>query len=635
MRKSTIHILTLFKRLSVLLIIYSLCRVLFYLINYNLFSSISFSELLFIFIHGLRFDIAAIIFCNVLFILFHIIPTPGRDSKGYQVFLKILFFSFNIPAIGFNCLDFIYFRFTLKRTTSDIFGWTGLGEDLRKVLPKFITDFWYVFLLFAVLLLLMGYLYKKTTRGLNVSVQQYVHQRPYWGFQIIYAFFLAVIFVVGARGGWQLRPLSILSASDGTLPQNVTLVLNTPFTILQTYEKNELKEITYLNKKKADELFPTYKQCDTAAVFQNKNVVIIILESFSSEYIGGLNHYKGYTPFLDSLMKESLIFTNAFANGRKSIEGIPAIVAGLPSLMDNPYITSAYSGNQFNSIANLLKKQGYESSFFHGGTNGTMGFDNFTKMAGFDKYYGRKEYNDDKEYDGFWGIYDEPFMQYFARSLNEKKQPFLSCFFSLSSHHPFILPEKYTNKFNKGTLAIHASIQYVDYSLRKFFETASKMPWFSNTLFVITSDHTSLSEYHQYQTSIGSYRIPIIFYQYGSPLKGKNNEVVQQADILPSVLDYLNYPNPYVSFGESVFHPDTHHYAVNYLNNIYQYIEKNYLLQFNGEKSIGLYKYSSDTLLQNNLFKTEPVIVSSMEQKLKSIIQVYNYRMMHNKLITR
>lgn len=632
MQKSALHILALFKRLFVLLLIYSLCRILFYSINFSLFSSVPFSELGFILIHGVRFDIVAIVYCNVFFILLHILPLPWRDTKGYQAFLKVLFYSFNIPAIVLNCIDFIYFRFTLKRTTSDIFSWTGLGTDLKKLLPKFMADFWYVILLFAAFLFLINYLYKKTTASLKADILQSQTDRSYWGLQIVYAFFLSALIIVGARGGLQLRPLSIMSASDGIAPQNVTLVLNTPFTILQTFKKEGLKEHPYFSKEKADQLFPTYKSRDTVPGFQNKNVVVIIMESFSSEYIGGLNSYKGYTPFLDSLMQESLTFTNAFANGKKSMEGIPAILAGLPTLMDNPYITSAYSGNQFNSLANLLKKQGYETSFFHGGTNGTMGFDNFTKMAGFDSYHGRSEYNNETDYDNFWGIYDEPFMQYFANALNEKKQPFLSCFFSLSSHHPYMLPVKYKNYFSKGTLDIHSSIMYSDYSLRKFFETASRMPWFKNTLFVITADHTSLSEYPQYQTSIGSYRIPILFYKYESDLKGKSREVVQQADILPSVLDYLKYPLDYVAFGESVFRPGKLHHAVNYINNVYQYVEKEYLLQFNGEKSIGLYKYPADTLLQNNVLPKEGALASSMAEKLKAIIQTYNYKMIHNKL---
>ncbi len=632
MHKSIFHLVVLLKRLLILFFSYSLCRLLFYSINYSLFSSVSFPELVFIFVHGLRFDFAAIIYCNIPFILLHLFPLPWRDSKRYQSILKFLFFLFNIPAIAFNYIDFIYFRFTQKRTTSDIFSWTGLGDDLKNVLPKIITDFWFVFLLFAVLVFLMNYLYKKTSFQLKKDILENQNARPYWLVQIAFTILFAGVFVVGVRGGLQLRPLSILSASDGISPKNVTLVLNTPFTVLQTLEKSGLKEVHYFNDKTASDLFSINKQVFATDSFETKNVVVIILESFSKEYIGALNNYKGYTPFLDSLIKESLTFTNAFANGKKSIEGIPSIVAGLPSLMDNPYITSAYSGNQFNSIASLLKKQGYETSFFHGGTNGTMGFDNFTRMAGFDKYYGMKEYNNEKDYDGFWGIYDEPFMQYFAQSLNKYDKPFFSCLFTLSSHHPYTLPKQYKNRFKNGTLEIHPSIAYADYSLQRFFETASRMPWFKNTLFVITADHTSLSEHRQYQTGLGSYRIPILFYQYGSSLKGLNTTVVQQADILPSIMDYLNFQSPFISFGESVFRPDKKHYAISFINNIYQYTEKDYLLQFNGEKSIGLYKYTSDPLLNNNLISSEKKIVHDMELGVKSVIQAYNYSLIHNKL---
>jgi phosphoglycerol transferase MdoB-like AlkP superfamily enzyme len=563
----------------------------------------------------------------------HLIPFGFRSKTHYQKILQILFFLFNIPALAFNFIDFIYFGFTLKRTTSDIFKWTGLGNDLKTLIPKFMHDFWYVFLLFFAMIWMMAYLYKKTRLHLQHISKETTFQRPLLGLQLVYMALFILLMVVGVRGGMQLRPLSILSASEGISPSNIALVLNTPFTIIQTLEKDALKEVKYMSSTKASALFNIYKTPSSTDSLKRLNVVILILESFSKEYSGSLNAYKGYTPFLDSLLNESLVYTEAFANGKKSIEGIPAIVAGIPTLMESPYITSSYSGNQINSIASLLKKQGYSTSFFHGGTNGTMGFDHFAKMAGFEAYYGRNEFKNDRDYDGTWGIYDEPFLQFMAQKLNKTQQPFVGCCFTLSSHHPYAIPDKYTKTFKKGTLEIHQSIEYADFALRQFFKTASKMPWFQNTLFVITADHSSLSEYPVYQTSLGSYRIPISFYHPGSDLKGRDSEVVQQLDILPSVLDYIQYPEPFISFGESVFRKNKMHAAVNYMSNVYQYIEKEYVLQFNGEKSIGLYAYHKDSLLQNNLVAQNTRCRDSLEKRLKAIIQTYNYTLIHNRMI--
>src|SRR5690606_3286191 len=122
--------------------------------------------------------------------------------------------------------------------------------------------------------------------------------------------------------------------------------------------------------------------------------------SFSKEFFGAFNKdknngtYTGYTPFLDSLTGHSLSFTYSFSNGRKSIDGLPSVVSSIPSL-GVPYFLSPYSGNRINSLASLLKEKGYHSSFFHGAPNGSMGFEAFMNIAGFEAYYGLSEYGDD------------------------------------------------------------------------------------------------------------------------------------------------------------------------------------------------------------------------------------------------
>jgi len=198
------------------------------------------------------------------------------------------------------------------------------------------------------------------------------------------------------------------------------------------------------------------------------------MESLGSEYTALAKDKQSLTPFLDSLADKSTQFVNAYANGKTSIKGIPAIVAGIPTLFDGSFTYSAYNANSFESIGSLLKKKGYSTSFYHGGNNGTMGFDVFAKAAGFDRYYGRNEYPNPVDYDGHWGIFDESFFQFFKAQLDQEKKPFATCFFSLSSHHPYTLPEKHKGRFKGNSLAIGASIQYADYALVQFFETAKK-----------------------------------------------------------------------------------------------------------------------------------------------------------------
>jgi len=331
-------------------------------------------------------------------------------------------------------------------------------------------------------------------------------------------------------------------------------------------------------------------------------------------------------------MKESLVFTDAYANAKRSMEGIPAVVAGIPALMNEPFITSAYNGNQITSIARLLKEKNYSSAFYHGGTNGTMNFDNFSRLAGYDRYLGRREFNNDNDFDGSWGIYDEPFFQYAAADMNKMQQPFFTTIFSISSHHPYSVPEKYKGKFKKGTLPIHQSIQYADYSLRKFFETASKMSWFSKTVFIITADHTAISEYPKYQTKVGMYSVPLIFYSPAKKWIGQSTITTQQIDIMPTVLNMAGYDKPYFSFGNDIFDSTSSHFAVNFLNDTYQIISNGYSLNMDTASAVSMYHYTADSLLQNNLLNADTAIQKPLEKKLKAFVQNYNHALIENKM---
>ncbi len=626
------HLRVLAYRLVIIYVLYFLSRILFFVFNHSYFSALGFGEFLKIVFIGLRFDVSAIMVLNSVFIVLSLLPFTFREHKKYQLFLKIFFLLINSIAYFAICADFVYFRFTLKHTTADIFDLLFLGNDTLTLLPQFLRDFWYVFLIWLIYMSLTVFCWNK----IKIKKTTFPFSWKRTWIQTLVLIIGIFIGIIGARGGFQLKPISIITAGKYTSPENVPLLLNTPFTIINTFSQKGIKEITfYKDKKLLENEFNPVIQFRKTASLEKKNVVIIILESFSWEYIGSLNpsldqgKYKGYTPFLDSLISKSSLI-RCYANGKRSIEGIPAILSGLPSLMNEPYITSLYSGNKINSFASLLKTEGYNSSFFHGGTNGTMGFDAFVKMAGFEAYYGRSEYNNEGDYDGKWGIYDEPFLQYFAKQLNGFSQPFITSVFTLSSHHPYHVPSALTAKFPKGTLDIHQSIAYTDYSLMKFFETASKMPWFSNTIFVLTADHTSEAYFDFFKSKLGMYQIPLLFYAPKNDLPPLMAKVSQQCDILPSVLDLIHFDKPFIAYGKSVFDSTYKGFSVSYMNDAYQLIQKEYLLQFDGQRTTGFFNIQKDSTLQINLASTKLKQLDEMESFIKAYIQQYQNRMIKN-----
>lgn len=613
------------KRLGIVLLLYFVSRLLFFMFHASEFTSAGAGGILASFLYGVRFDFAAIVITNALFILLHLAPLGVFDERPYQITLKVLFYVVNLPALIVNCIDLAYFKYTLKRMTSDVIYLMQLPE--HNLIPRLVADFWFLVLLGVGLIVLAEWLYRKTKReSWDAPVKKKLIN------QAALLVPMVALFVILGRGGVQLKPIMIINASHMGRPETASLILNTPFCLLQTVGRAELKEMNYMPPDEAERVFPIVHQRAETEEFRKLNVVFIILESFGSEYVGALNGGNGYTPFFDRMLRNSLVYANGFANGKRSMDGIPAILSGLPSLMNSPYITSAYSGSAINSIASLLKPLGYHTSFYHGGENGTMGFDSYSRMAGFTHYYGLNEYNNMKHWDGFWGIYDEEFLQYFAQGLNKTPEPFVSVCFTLSSHHPYNIPPSYKSMFRSGTLPIHPSIQYTDWSLQRFFDTASTMPWFRNTLFVLVADHTAQAEGAYYKNRVGMYAIPIVFYRPDGELQGIRREVAQQTDILPTVLDYLNYPGKYVSFGSSLFDPAAPRCALSYLSGLYQIVGDEYCLHFDGRETIGVYRYRDDATLSTNLVEEGLPVAAELQRRLQAAIQQHHYGLIHNKL---
>ncbi|TCC98686.1 LTA synthase family protein [Pedobacter hiemivivus] len=630
--------LALAYRFLIIMELYTLCRIAFYAFNHTLFQHITLSKYLYILWGGLKFDVSALIYINAIFIFLHLLPIPFKYNNGYQRFCKWLFIISNSIGILANFADFAYYKYTLKRTTATVFSQFSDEQNKFKLLVDFLSDYWYLIILYAAFIWFFIRLYDKISVKKEKSFKW-----PKYLLQTVIMAVVAVLCIVGIRGGIgsETRPITLSNAGEFVdTPDQMSLVLNTPFCIFRTLKSSKLKPVNYYDEQTLNSIYnPIHQPADTAT-FKKLNVVFLIIESLGKEHVGGLNKdlmdgkYKGYTPFIDSLIPQSYTFTHTYANGRKSIDALPSIISGIPSIRE-PFILSVYSGNKTTSIAKILGDEGYETAFFHGAPNGSMGFSSYTNLAGIKHYYGLNEYNKPEDFDGTWGIWDDPFMQYMAQTMNTLKQPFFSAFFSVSSHHPFKIPEKYVGKFPKGPLPVQELFGYTDMALRNFFKTASTMPWYKNTLFVLCADHATLSYFPEYQTTPGYFSIPILLYYPGGNLKGKTDKIMQQIDIMPTVLNYLNYDKPYFALGFDAFNKNQDNFAVNNNDGTFSFYQGDYLLINDGKVSLSLYNLKTDRLTKNNILDKEPLVAQKMEKYLKAFVQQYNNRMIENKLTVK
>ncbi len=644
--------LDLIKRLGLVLLLLSLSRLFFYFFNLSHFSDVGTAGLLKAMAVGMRFDISVVIYFNLIIILMHLLPVGSAcHNKYYRAVVLFLYVTVNSLLVFINLADTVFYHFTLKRSTFDVFSFIFTGHDVWHLIPRFAGDYWFVPVTFIFTALVLG--------TADRLIDRRVQSTPEKGMKsiaskLVMMIFLLGLFLIGGRGGLQGRPLSIMHASAFTSARLSPIVLNTPFTLLKTAGRESIPLRTYFPPEELPEYYRVVKTGRPDEVFKPRNIVILLLESFSKEYVGFQNDYPGYTPFLDSLAQHALVFTNAFANGYRSMDAMPAVLTSVPCLMNDPIITSSYNTNEFTAFASLLKKKSYTTAFFHGGNEGTLDLDGFARQNGFDYYFGRTEYNNDTDNDGYWGIYDEPFLQYVIRNIDSFPRPFFVTEFTLSSHYPYNLPEKYRDVFKEGPLRIHRVVRYTDFALRCFLDTAKTRSWYDSTLFVLLADHPAQSvipskadnidgkdnlpdvdKLRYYINSSGRYAIPLLFFSPGdSSLRGEVSTTIQQTDLMPTLLNLLNYEGSYIAFGSDVFDSTAVHVAFQFVNGIYQITSGNYCLLFDGHQPVALYD-KADLNHEYSLLEDKPLIADSLSNILKACLQEYTYRMRNNNLVVR
>ena len=647
------NLLPLIWNLVLVYIVYFICRLAFVLVNWDVFGgNLSFGYAMSLFGAGVIFDTTAILYSNALFILLFLLPFHWKENARFYQVVRWLFTIVNSIMLITNLIDCVYFGYTGKRTTTSVlqeFQHEG-GGNLASIFLDGFINYWYLVILAGVLCYGLYRLFRSPKdfpiRNLKV----------YYLSQIV-CLLLAVPFTIfGMRGGMTTatRPITISNANQYVnRPLDAGIVLNTPFAIFRTLDKQPFVTPHYMSDAEAKALYtPVHMPADSAS-FRPMNVVVLIVEGMTKQHLGSVNRhldngqYKGFMPFIDSLMTRSLSFEYSYSNGRKSIDGMPSVLSSIPNVVEPFGLTPAALNHGSSLAGELTRHKGYTSAFFHGAMNGSMGFMAFARSVGFQKYFGRTEYNEDPNYngdadfDGTWAIWDEEFLQFYCDRMSEMKEPFVTSVFTASSHGPFALPERYIGKFPKGNDPMLETVAYADMSIQRFFEKAAKQPWYNNTLFVLTADHTSLNSYPEYTTDLGYYKVPIIFFAPGMPeLQGMDHEkIVEQIDIMPSVLGLLGYDRPFVGFGQDIFHtPAEDKIAVNYIpaSGIYQLLKGDYLIQFDGTNVLHAYRFRTDTLMQEDVKDSMPQdTLKEMENTLKSIIQQYMQRMNNNELVYR
>ena len=536
-------------------------QILFHVANKHIFRPEGMGEWAGIVWGNIVFGLATVFTVLLPFIVLMLLPTKARWRRWYRIVTETLYILPWLVVLVAKGADSAYYQYTYRMLSNEIFTYLGNSGPMDKLIPHFMVNYWYAWV-FGILILVAFFVVNRRIR--LAQRNQYTVLSNEWiglGVGLLVTWFLM-------RGGFG-HFIRLSDAAHYCQPKNIPLVSNSGYNIARTLFMPQLEAHEYMPQEEADQLFtPLFSplpqpEADTLVLDtlpqRPRNVVLIIVESFGQEYAGCYNHSEGAdtrTPFLDSLARYSTLYQGR-ANGKRSIEGITAINTGIPTLMNVPFVNCTYRNDSIAGIPTVLNRHGYHTAFFHGSHNGVMDFDKVCERIGYNEYLGLNEFKEEgrcreEDFDGVWGVYDEPFLQYVVRHTSTFREPFLTTVFTVTSHDPFPLPEQYEGHFVEGRHKILKCVEYMDNALRRFFDEARKQPWFENTLFIITADHSGPGMAREYNDYDGWYRIPLIVYDPQNPVGRVDNRIVQQTDILPSLIDRLGFDDRVVAFGQSI-----------------------------------------------------------------------------------
>lgn len=554
--------------LGILLLFNLLFRFIYLIYNFRATAGIPYGEIIDSFFWGMRFDLSAICILNGILFLLHSVPLQAL-STGRAFRISAWAFSvINFPVLLVNGIDVVYYQFSSKRITHELF--TSSNDLGNFSLSDFLPYTWIIIVLLA-----SAWLQFRLLRRAGAHAQLHLERHmPPAPRQWIALPLVVLLLFLGIRGGLQHMPLRPASAFTTSNPFTGNLTLNSAFSILSSIEFRAEQPVKFMETGEAiaqarkvvrndfdgkflSDEYPLLRQASFEGPEQKYNVVFLIVESFNAGYLGKISHAaegKSLTPNLDTLASRGRLFTNFYANGTRSVESLSSILNSEPELFSRPFIGSAYETNLHWGIGNILSTRGYHTSFFCGGKNGTVGFDGFSALSGFNHYFGQNEYPADKaSVNSKWGLHDGPMLNWMADEQAHFPEPFASVWFSISNHFPFDEPAACPPHILQRELRpVETTVMYTDYVIGEYFKKVSRMPWYPRTIFIITGDHCLFTADDPPREMMQNFQVPLLMVGPGVPV-GEEARLSSQLSLLPTLIELLRLDTPHASSGVSLF----------------------------------------------------------------------------------
>jgi len=617
-------------------------RLAFMAVNRDIISSIGAPRVLFSLLNGIRFDLHAVLFILAPFFLVLHVPGKWKFSGAVpKVFLWIPLAAF-LPGIMLWLIDIHYYTEAGRHLSYEVFLVGGEKYDLGATLKMIAIYRWsiVVFFTLAAMLLLA---WKKVVNGFRKGAAgMKLPSELLW-------LLVFLLFVVGGlKGTLTGKPLRMSDAFIQGRTELGHLTLNPLFTVGRSLiggakkvpeyypEEEALRTVRGLlgapdTKWDGGEQAPLLRRsANRRSREENRyNVVVLVLESWSARYVGAYGGGSGVTPEFDRLAGEGLLFSDFYAVGNRTIEGLAALCLGIPSfnhfndMTKGSFLSGSLEQNRYRGIGAILADSGYSSVYVHGESSGTFRQSSLARLAGFQEHLGREELQlEPDETDGSWGGWDHVMLARFLKVIKGEREPFLAVWMSLTNHPPYSLPDDRFKTASPGDAdgQFMDSIRYTDYHLGRFFEKIRKEDFFGRTIFVITADHSA----RNISTMGNRYRVPFLVYAPGIIGPGVNGKVGSQLGFIPTILDLLGLESDHHAMGNSLFDDGTEGFAFLNFSQGYGWVSGGLWLEADPDGSLtGAYDSVSGESFQGD--------VSGYGKQLRSFLQVGSSLLLGNR----
>ena len=584
-------------------------RVLFLIYQYTY--DISIKEWLLTFVYGLRLDISTagyILAITGLIFLFTVFSGGKIINRALKLFTIIIFSLCSILIVA--DLE-LYKNWGYRMDATPLLYIMKPKEALAS------TELWLVFvliLLIAGMTFLGIYLYNKF---IGVKVLQIQKSNIYSTFFLL---LLTGSMILPIRASFSIAPVNtgMVYFSTNTFANHaaVNVVWNVMNSLV--YRKNQEKSYDFMNDVVADNIVRELnQQTGKSKKILNgdkPNIVLIILESFSSKVIGELGGKWDATPNLNKLVNEGLIFTNFYATGSRSDKGIVSILSGYPSQPTTSIIKLPGKTQSLPSLFHSFNDAGYETYFYYGGDI------NFANMHSYFLNSGVKNIVSDKNFDSKlinskWGVHDEHLLKYLYDDLIKEKESYLKVVFTLSSHDPYDVPMKPVFEGNDYSTKFMNSVFYTDSCLGDFFDKVKMSAIWENTLFILVADHGSSRPGDSPNYDIEKFKIPMLW--LGGVLNDSIktcNKIASQLDIPATLLNQLDVNSDKYIYSKDLFKDGNSDFVFYAFNDGFGFLTDTSKIIYDNIGSTILF---SEGLYEQDLIKGKAYLQSLMNDYIK------------------